>query len=191
MSGQETREKILSSARTLFVTHGFTGTSMGKIAKDAGVNHSLLFHHFQNKNALWNAVKLSIVHESKQRDYTIPPTTLNFKEFIRQTVSNVTHFYRTNPDIVRMIQWQRLETDHSSEISITRSSETNLWLEAFEYYQNNKEMKKSINPSFALTFILSILSSAALDSNVLLSTQKEQEEYLDFCTSSIAQILAE
>ncbi|MGN6671508.1 MAG: TetR/AcrR family transcriptional regulator [Candidatus Nucleicultricaceae bacterium] len=191
MSGQETRDKILASARMLFVAHGFTGTSMGKIAKNAGVNHSLLFHHFQNKNALWNAVKLSIVSESKKRDYAIPSITLPFPEFIKQMVLNVTHFYRSNPDIVRMIQWQRLDIEHATEIGITRSSESTLWLEAFEHYQNNKEMKSSIKPIFALTFILSILSSAALDTNALLINKEEQEHYLSFCATSILQILEE
>lgn len=191
MSGQVTRDKILASARTLFVTHGFTGTSMGKIAKSAGVNHSLLFHHFQNKNALWNAVKLAIVDESKKRDYEIPSITLSFPEFIKQMVFNVTHFYRSNPDIVRMIQWQRLDVEHAAEIGITRSSESVLWLEAFEHYQNSKEMKPSIKPVFALTFILSVLSSAALDANALITDRKDQECYLSFCAVSILQILGE
>jgi len=46
---EKTDYKILVSARELFVKHGFSGTSMGKIAMKANVNHSLIFHHFGNK----------------------------------------------------------------------------------------------------------------------------------------------
>ncbi|MBX9696803.1 MAG: TetR family transcriptional regulator [Alphaproteobacteria bacterium] len=190
MSGQETREKILSSARALFVEHGFTGTSIGKIAKDAGVNHSLVFHHFQNKGALWMEVKLAIVTEAKERESTLPSHDLPFQTFITQMVHQVSRFYQNNPDIVRMIQWQRLDVDQSNRIGITPSVESSRWVEAFSHYQKKGEMTPSIKPSYALTYSLSVISAAALDYNAYLD-EGEKEGYLSFCVDALYKTFAQ
>lgn len=184
MSGHETREKILNSARALFVVHGYMGTSIGKIAKDAGVNHSLVFHHFKNKSALWMEVKLAIVNESKERESTLPSIELPFKMFLTQMVQQVSRFYQNNPDIVRMIQWQRLDVAQSNRIGITPSVESSRWLDAFSHYQKKGEMIPTIKPSYALTYSLSVISAAALDYNAYLD-EGEKEGYLSFCGEAL------
>lgn len=189
MSGQETREKILNSARALFVAHGFTGASIGMIAKDAGVNHSLVFHHFKNKSALWMEVKLAIVSEAKERETTLPNLDLPFQTFITQMVQQVSRFYQNNPDIVRMIQWQRLDVEQSNRIGITPSAESSRWLEAFSHYQQTGEMISSIKPSYALTYSLSVISAAALDYNAYLN-EKGNEGYLSFCADALHKTFA-
>ena len=50
-----TRLKTLNAAETLFLEHGFDGTSLGRIAKHAEVNQSLLSHHFGSKSGLRDA----------------------------------------------------------------------------------------------------------------------------------------
>lgn len=46
------REKILQAARELFSSSGFDGTSVDQIASLAGVKKPLVFHYFQNKQAI-------------------------------------------------------------------------------------------------------------------------------------------
>jgi len=50
--GHLTREAILKVAEELFSENGFDGTSVNTIAKAAGVNKSLIYYHFQDKNDL-------------------------------------------------------------------------------------------------------------------------------------------
>ena len=50
--GHLTRETILKVAETLFSENGFDGTSVNAIAKMAGVNKSLIYYHFKDKNDL-------------------------------------------------------------------------------------------------------------------------------------------
>lgn len=52
---QETKSKILEAALTEFANSGFNGVSTRAIANKAGVNHTLISHHFGSKDALWKA----------------------------------------------------------------------------------------------------------------------------------------
>ena len=51
----QTKNKILSAALSEFASTGFNGVSTRVIAKRAGVNHTLISHHFGSKEALWKA----------------------------------------------------------------------------------------------------------------------------------------
>jgi AcrR family transcriptional regulator len=53
MSDQNTKEKILKTARILFADHGFEGTSIRDIAKAADVNVASVNYHFSSKENLF------------------------------------------------------------------------------------------------------------------------------------------
>ncbi|WP_062464151.1 TetR/AcrR family transcriptional regulator [Demequina soli] len=55
-TGRATKQSIVASAATAFGEKGFYGTSLRSIAREAGVDHSTLLHHFGNKTALLLAV---------------------------------------------------------------------------------------------------------------------------------------
>lgn len=191
MSEEPTKHKILTAARQLFVEHGFAGTSMGKIAKLAGVNHSLLFHYFGNKENLWLAVKQSIARDADQKSKMLPDTHLSFKEFLRELIIKSIRFYRDNPDIIRMINWQRLEYDPELKIGVTVSTEVQQWIEAIKYYQKKGDINSKLKPEFIMTLILSIVSSAALDQNVFISNEQNQKNYIAFCVESLIKALSQ
>ncbi|EKD91715.1 MAG: hypothetical protein ACD_29C00426G0004, partial [uncultured bacterium] len=48
-----TRLNILNAAKTLFLEKGYDGASINGIATHAGVNKTLIFHHYQDKANLW------------------------------------------------------------------------------------------------------------------------------------------
>lgn len=47
---------IMRAAEELFAEFGYTGTSMNDIAQKSGVSKANIFHHFENKEALYLAV---------------------------------------------------------------------------------------------------------------------------------------
>lgn len=55
-AGTSRRERILDAAALAFATHGYRGSSLRDIAKDAGCSLTLLDHHFGGKGALLDAV---------------------------------------------------------------------------------------------------------------------------------------
>lgn len=48
----EKKQKVINAAIALFTEKGFEKTSMADIKKLAGVSTGLIYHHFENKNAL-------------------------------------------------------------------------------------------------------------------------------------------
>jgi TetR/AcrR family transcriptional repressor of mexJK operon len=52
----EKRQKILDCASELLLTLGYNNTSMDAVAKESGVSKQTVYSHFNNKDALFNAV---------------------------------------------------------------------------------------------------------------------------------------
>lgn len=173
----------------LFVTHGFAGTSIGNIAKLAGVNHSLVFHHFKNKEQLWVSVKQSIVFEANQLTSTLPECYLSFNDFLKELFLRNLRFYHENPDISRMIAWQRLEQNSNHAIGITNSGDMQRWVQALSHYQSQGDIQSRFKPEWIVTLILSIISSAALDPNVFINEKQALDDYIDFCMEILSKAL--
>jgi TetR/AcrR family transcriptional repressor of nem operon len=50
--GESSRDRILDAAEALIMRHGFTGTSIDDILKDAALTKGAFFHHFKGKGDL-------------------------------------------------------------------------------------------------------------------------------------------
>ena len=51
-SEEDPAEQILNAASSLFVEHGYAGTSLAAIAAEAGLQRASVYHHFANKDAM-------------------------------------------------------------------------------------------------------------------------------------------
>lgn len=180
------RAKIIESARVLFTEKGYVGASTQSIALQAEVSHSLIFHHFKNKEALWQAVKQSIACDQDDLSKTLPPITLSFPDFLATLVRQSIDFYSTHPDIVRMMSWQRLEGNIQVK-AVSPSAEVEAWLGAIRHYQAVGDLDSNLPPQFVMGFILSITSAAALDYPVWIQSEKERLEYIKFCIARLKQ----
>lgn len=56
LSGGERREAIIFAARRAFAEKGFHGATTRELASEAGVSEALLFKHFPNKEAIYDAM---------------------------------------------------------------------------------------------------------------------------------------
>jgi AcrR family transcriptional regulator len=54
--GEERRHRIIQVAQRLLTRHGWRGTTLGQIAREAGVTPAGLLHHFESKEQLLHAV---------------------------------------------------------------------------------------------------------------------------------------
>lgn len=189
-SGVATRERLLSIARELFVENGFTGTSMTQIAAKADVNHSLLFHHFGSKLNLWLDVKDMIIEEGKKVSIILPSTNQPLPSFLKELMNSSISFFKNNPDIVRMMNWQRLEKATDQEISFNIAHESKNWIDAARHYQKIGEIETTVKPEFAITMVLAIAISIATDPNIFADDTNEREEYIKFCVDRIVKALS-
>lgn len=176
-----TKVKILAAAKTLFIEHGFAGTSIGKIAKLAQVNHSLVFHHFTNKENLWVEVKQQIVNTAQKDKQFTPDSNLPFAEFLRSMIINSITFYQNHPDLIRLLNWQRLVSSEHPNIGLTATNSMEQWINAIKQYQNKGDIDKQYKPELVVSFLLSVISSAALDPNIFVHKVDDKKAYVDFC----------
>ena len=61
MASIDTKQRILDAAERLFAAHGFAGTSLRAVIKEAGVNLAAVHYHFGTKEDLLRAVLSRIV----------------------------------------------------------------------------------------------------------------------------------
>ncbi|MEO0551032.1 MAG: TetR family transcriptional regulator [Pseudomonadota bacterium] len=67
MGAEQTRDRLLSTAKTLFETKGYAETSVADISAAAGTTKGALFHHFSNKEALFREVWQDLQEEMDQK----------------------------------------------------------------------------------------------------------------------------
>lgn len=61
------RERIGESAMALIRRHGREKVSLADIARDLGVTHAAIYHHFKNKKEIEQALLIEWIEESKAR----------------------------------------------------------------------------------------------------------------------------
>lgn len=184
------KDRILSAARELFIEKGFTGTSVGEIVSKAEITHSLLFHHYKNKENLWQIVKNQVVEEGREIQDHTPSLDKNFKDFLTTLIKDATKFYEKNPDVVRILNWQRLELEGKAGIGLEPNEQNAAWFKACEHYKKTEEINPNIPTDFAVSLTLSLVTSVALDQNLTLSSPSRKNGYIDFVVASIIKALA-
>lgn len=190
---ESTADKILISAQKLFVAHGFAGTSISDIANDAKINKSLIYHHFENKEKLWLKVKDTMVEKFSPNLQSYGQHThgakVTLRSFIEDFVTKRFEFYLNNPDMVRLIHWQRIEDkekpltkDHlSSSLSIISQN-------TIEELQKKKEIRNDVPTDLIRAFILTTTSAIFLIQPHLLYGAKDKKitkKYLELLIDSL------
>ncbi|MBE7171020.1 MAG: TetR/AcrR family transcriptional regulator [Williamsia sp.] len=66
-----TEDRILASARKIFLDRGLEGARMQDIADDAGINKALLHYYFRNKEKLFDTIFVQVVDEFLPRIFAI------------------------------------------------------------------------------------------------------------------------
>ncbi len=110
----DTRSKLLKAAVVQFGKFGFAGTSVRKIADDAGVNHGSIKYHYSSKDDLWRAAVAYLyglldeaVHKDEAEWKNMSP-----REQIINSATNYIRFSAKHPELSRIVFF---ETMHESE----------------------------------------------------------------------------
>ncbi|MBR1221381.1 TetR/AcrR family transcriptional regulator [Bradyrhizobium sp. U87765 SZCCT0131] len=78
---ERTRAALLQAARALFVAKGYADTSTPEIVAAAGITRGALYHHFDDKKALFRAVVAAeaeaVAHDIEQRAAPVKASPVN------------------------------------------------------------------------------------------------------------------
>lgn len=92
-----TEEKILEAAQRVFVKSGFEGSSMQKIADEAGINKALLHYYYRSKEKLFEQSFAKIFRHFVPRAQEIFNSEIDFFDKIRLFVSTYIDLLVENP----------------------------------------------------------------------------------------------
>ena len=173
----KTQQNILNSARFHFLKKGFAGTSMGQIAQEAGVTKALLFHYFHTKEELWQQVKDCILGgEETIRQVKEEIQADTFEDFLTSILDLRFKLYARNPDLIRMMMWQRCESEKTS-IKGTKALPANIWESAFKTYQDKGMISPLTNLKILTDLIYTLSAMPFLESLEWIYEEGPRETY--------------
>lgn len=153
----QTRDNILKVSTKLFSAKGFAATSISEIAKAAGINQSLIYHHFTSKECLWKRVKGELLENylsCSKIDFEKLMMTEDLSEFIEQITRMRFTFYDSNPDIRRMIKWQEL-APKQEELQGSANGDYQLLSDKLENFYRQGMLAKGVRFEMAFAILLS------------------------------------
>lgn len=101
--GERTREEIIAAAHSLFLSNGFHGTSMRRIADQAGIAVGGIYNHFPGKEEIFIAV-LQTYHPYHQVVPAMVSAEGNtIEEFIRDAADRLVESLKNQPDFLNLM----------------------------------------------------------------------------------------
>jgi len=151
-----TRLEILDAAEALFAARGFGSTSLAQIAERSNTHKSLILHHFQSKDGLWQVVKerrfAGFVNEQKEffnRDSVSV-------EGIRKTTRDYFNLLKNDPVLVQLLTRAELEQD----ISCSQYDEKRLepFVSRMRDAQEAGVLRRDVAPAHLLLIIINVIT---------------------------------
>jgi AcrR family transcriptional regulator len=190
-SANATRQTILKVASQLFMRNGFAGTSMAKLAEIAGLNQTLIFHHFGNKQQLWQAVKVYILAKVKVPSLATEPSCL--KQFLAEAIEQRITIYRSCPKLKTLVAWEKLASNGNKQLSGVNNSfmSPEQWTIAIAYLQAQGMIKSNIKPLLLMIWLVASIDGLLNDDLRLFKHhQSNQKAYITMLIDSLAIGLA-
>ncbi len=181
-----TRQAILKAARQLFAQKGFSGTPTLKIAEAAQVNEALIFHHFGNKAKLWQAVKAFVLEDLDIAPLNPEPQSLDI--FLEEAIQQRLQMYAHHPDLLRLMEWQRLESDKIKLVGGSAFSPLQ-WLEPIQHLQSHGQINSQFDPQLIILWLVGSIQPLITDEPGLLQDPCKQKIYITMLVSGFQKSL--
>ncbi|MFD1549976.1 TetR/AcrR family transcriptional regulator [Levilactobacillus fuyuanensis] len=146
-----TREKILSTAERLIQETGNAEVTLAQIATALGMTHAALYKHFQNKQALWEAVSAAWfqreIIDQIQCDPTATPQS-QLHDWLWAFVTAKKHAYNTNPQMFALNT--RYIDNNPKVLRDVLIPAYTIVSHIMGYHDSNNEQAESILATFAI-----------------------------------------
>lgn len=153
----ETRDKILKASQTVFIKHGYLGTSTKAIAQEADVSEMTLFRKFNSKQNLFETmIKTTLVkHLAGLFEETLET---DLKTFVKTVLHNRLETISKHCDLVRMIIQESIQGRIPEDLNFITVMSNHL-SDTIQTYQKEKTY---INGESLSTVILGVLLHYAI-----------------------------
>lgn len=151
-----TRHDILEAAESLFAAQGFGSTSLAQIARAGDTHKSLILHHFDSKDGLWQAVK-----ERRFRHFVDEQSSLFRRgpvslEEIRSVARAYFQLLRDDPVLVQLLTRAELEQD----LSCSQYDEQRLapFVDRLRGAQAARLLREDVPPAHLLLILINVIT---------------------------------
>lgn len=153
----EGAQNILLAAEELFAEQGFSAVSINAIALQAGVCKANIFHHFENKEALYLAVLRNASHQMSALVAELDSGEGNASEqigrYTQQHLKNLFEQSRITQLILRQVQDE--SGQDSPKIAHDVLGENfSRFVSILEKFQQHGELREDINPAMIATLLV-------------------------------------
>jgi AcrR family transcriptional regulator len=149
----ETRNKIMDTAKKLFVKKGLDGLKMRDLADEAGVNKGLLHYYFKNKETLFTEVFTDEAAQLYSHINEILQKDLSFESKLNQIVDKYFDMLQKNPGMPIFVMSEMAKNPGFLPDSLQKEIRTTLGLLSAELSKKGDQ-----GPEGTLNFLLSMLS---------------------------------
>lgn len=150
--GEDTKQRVLSTAQGLFAEKGFSGTSLADISHKCGISDGLILHHFQSKKNLYRQVLENLAEQYTQSLMQAKEATTSPEEMMRQTLAASFNFWKQDSAYQRISLWAYLEGQ--TEFAEKEASLTIGLVQEVKNLQEQGILDDRLSPMVFLTLII-------------------------------------
>lgn len=119
LEAQATRSHILDTAELVFEQRGVSGTSLGEIAKVAGLTRGAIYWHFQDKADLFNAMMERVTLPLEQTDANFKGDDITLSQ-MRDGLVGLLKKLTTDPQLRRVFEIATHKVEYVDEMHAVR-----------------------------------------------------------------------
>lgn len=192
-----TPEILITVAKCLFATKGFSATTVREIATEAKVNLSLVSYHFDGKEGLYRACieQFTNARVSDAERLLLPPTSREeFRIRLAMFTSEILRSFGEEPELSMLVQ-REIEAENPIVKDIFNKTLLKVAMTLRGYLENAQKsgwVREGLDPLVAVSMIFGTMSHSLRMSHV---TEKvfhfsiRQEEYRKHYGAQLAAIV--
>jgi AcrR family transcriptional regulator len=153
-SKPDTQTAILEAAIRLFAERGFSGVTKRMVAREVGIGIAALYHHFPDKESLYQAA-IKHAYSERAQEFTVlsqmhaPPL-----ERLRDMVFRFTHVAAADPYFTRLVKREQLEGD---PVRIRMLVESTLGEQVSATHRLIEDLKTDYDPHLLMMSLLGMI----------------------------------
>lgn len=147
--GPGSRKRLLNAGTEEFAAYGIAGARVDRIAAAAGVNKAQMYAWFGSKDGLFDAV---FADQLDRIVDTVPFTAYDLPGYMVALYDS----YLTNPELVRLASWNRLERVPTGELLVAHPGRTDPKHAAIERAQQEGRIVASIRPDEVYALLIAL-----------------------------------
>jgi TetR/AcrR family transcriptional regulator, fatty acid metabolism regulator protein len=159
---KQRRKSILRAAVTVFAKRGYVGCRMADVAREAGVAYGLVYHYFEDKDALLQSVFDIGWRRFVARIESVLEQAETFEDKVRQVVGVAFEAYRTDPKWVKVLILEVGRSPSGGTVNRAEafSSVTQLVAKHFARAQQAGELPPSEDPLLGASLLFGCIEMA-------------------------------